>query len=276
MELPVSGSALRVSQRQKVTKSSKVAPTFALPKAPLARIRQIVQIYGLAESALTGAEAGSRLGIHATEISRNGKFLVGVGLLTAGQKRSATDLGRRLSAALSAEDVREICLCWRAVVEATPFLTERITTLRVRGSMSRAKFLDHIASTSGEPSNSYQKTGTKAVLDLLVDSGLVRDLDDTISAVPESEMESLVQDDPVKDVVPEPREEPPDQDQSTASSSAVDRGNEVTSSPSLGRGIALPPIAINIQLHIPATEDYEIYKNLFRALRTELLEPRTE
>ena len=38
---------------------------------------------------------------------------------------------------------------------------------------------------------------------------------------------------------------------------------------------AAPQIAINIQLHLPETENAEVYEKLFKALRENLLEPKS-
>ena len=39
-------------------------------------------------------------------------------------------------------------------------------------------------------------------------------------------------------------------------------------------GTLTPQIAINIQLHLPETENAEVYEKLFKALREHLLSPK--
>lgn len=39
-------------------------------------------------------------------------------------------------------------------------------------------------------------------------------------------------------------------------------------------GTLVPQIAINIQLHLPETENAEVYEKLFKALRDHLLSPK--
>lgn len=46
--------------------------------------------------------------------------------------------------------------------------------------------------------------------------------------------------------------------------------------PPLPQPVLTPHIAINIQLHLPETENAEIYEKLFRALREQLLSPNVQ
>lgn len=255
-----------------MAKTGRVSPKFSLPKTTLKGIVQILRIYGTSSLPMTVADAASKLGTHSTAVSRNSKFLVNTGLIAGSAKRSLTALGRQLSSALSSDEERDIQRGWRTLVDQTPFLRDCIATLTVRPRLPTKRFLDHIISTSGEVAGQDVLRGARAVMDILVHAGVVHEQDGSVRAVskPESNGGEATEND--ESGVPERASHSRVSEQLSSVSGPMTTPTGTRGGPLDTKGALMSTIAINVELHVPATEDYGIYEKLFRALRVELLE----
>lgn len=242
--------------------------TFALPGSSLAGIKKILEAYGTRRSAMAIGDVATALNTDKSSVSRNSLFLLGTELLSPGATRTLTAEGREMVTAMSIDDHETVRECWSRIVSRTPFLRDRLATLTLKGPMSRAKFTRLILETSGRSKTAATRAGARAVVDLLIEAGRIQDDAGSLTVVPAEEPnpESTVTSGPsVSDDSPSERET------DTGGASArvpVSGSTPILSSP--------PTIAINIQLHIPETRDDEVYQNLFRALREELLQHRKE
>ena len=240
---------------------------FGLPGASFARLKDILRAYGSRDGEMAMAEVAVMLDTDASSISRNSRFLLGAGLLSGGVKRKLTERGRRLFDAMAVEDDVSGRACWREIVAETRFLQDRLTTLRLKGPMERGRFVEFILSAPGVRTTAASRAGARAIVDIMIESGVAREDGGSLSAVPEDELTHSVA--------------------SSSSSSPADTSATAQRSRSSGEVPAPVPseakqstvasasvlstVAINIELHIPATNDDEIYQKLFRALRQELL-----
>lgn len=243
-------------------------PPFGLPGVSFSRIKEFLLAYGGddATKAKTVAEVATIVTVDASTVSRNSKFFLGTGLLSGGTKRSLTERGKRLFDALSVQDDAAGRKCWREVVDETPFLRDRLRTLRLKVSMKRDKFIDVILSAPGMTTSGATRSGARAIVEIMVDAGVIRkESGNVVTAVPKSELESV-------DRTPEPTtaDKPvpvPQPENGNAPAPAAPGAMGTTGD----AGSVISTVAINLQLHLPETDNHEIYKQLFRALREELL-----
>jgi hypothetical protein len=238
---------------------------FNLPGSSFEEIQKILKGYSHA-SEQTSLQQMSRLtGLHETSISRNNKFLVDIGLILGGKTKSSTELGKKLGRALEHGQGLDAQTLWKEAVQTNEKVSGLITTLRIRGGMSESDFSSHVLYVSGQKNNPGNKTGARCVVDVLLAANLIQEENGRLLVSPAV-----------------PKEVPPDilQPASISEQSVVpqtvggDGGNNppalanVTQSSNL-----LPSIAINIQLHLPETENADVYEKLFKALREQLLSP---
>ena len=243
---------------------------FALPGASFDRVKEILKAYGSREEPMTVADVATMVGTHTSSVSRNSRFLLGTGLVTEGATRKLTPEGRELFSALSLEDDVASRQCWGQVVDRTQFLRDRLTTLRLKKSMTRDRFTALILAAPGVSATASTRAGARAVVDLLIESGRIHDDSGSLTVVPELGQDTA----PTRSATAEaPVAEGASQEAETNSVSASVQSDASEFPAALS---SLSKIAINIELHIPETRDAEVYQKLFRALREELLQPRKD
>jgi hypothetical protein len=155
---------------------------FKLPRSSYPELCKIIQAYGNLEKPdrLDALTRGS--GIGKFTISANAAFLSAVEIIEGGKYKIATDKGRKLAKALEHELSEEIMKAWRTVVEGNEFLNKMVMAVRIRKGMEISSLEAHIAYSAGEQKAQQVMTGTRTVIDILRNSGLVKEANDRIVA----------------------------------------------------------------------------------------------
>lgn len=237
-----------------------MAEEFNLPGSSFEEVQKIIKGYSHAPDNSSLDSLSKLTGLHSTIISRNNKFLTDIGLISGGMKKTATDLGKRLGRALDHKQAEEGRRYWKEAVQTNEKVSGLVTTVRIKGGMSEKDFSDHVLYVSGQKNNSGNRTGARCIVDVLLDAGLLQEADGKLNvatAAPEREIPQPAPLQPQSNTQPHPLAQTP-----IAASS--------TSPMPITTAIA-PQIAINIQLHLPETENAEVYEKLFKALKEHLL-----
>lgn len=241
---------------------------FALPGASLDSIKRILKAYGARTSPMAIGDVAKMLDTDSSAVSRNSRFLLGAGLISSGATRTPTSEGREMLSAMSIDDDDTVRQCWNRIVDRSQFLKDRLATLSLKGPLPKKKFTGLILETSGKNKNASARVGARAVVELLIEAGRIRDDAGSLTVVPDQELEpenAATAESSIAPVVVQAAE--PD---SVSGSVRPDASSIPPVLPGLSK------IAINIELHIPETRNAEVYQKLFRALREELLQPRQE
>ena len=238
---------------------------LSLPSSSYDEMVKIIKGYGHVNGAASLNDIAKLVGMNRTRVSANNKFLAESGLISGGNKKSATDLGVKLGRALDHNQMADVQSCWKALISSNEGIAGLVTTLRIKGGMTAEELSKHILYVSGQKNTKENRTGANALVEILKVSGLVELADGKIvvsqpnggeSSEPESA--SIPQAQPAAIVEPPPVTPPP--------ASAM-KGQPVYQVATQ----ANPQIAINIQLHLPETDNPEVYQNLFKALKENLL-----
>ena len=108
-------------------------------------------------------------------MSANNKFLVSIGVIKGGKKKTITPLGAELAIALQHELPDETAVKWRAVVDATDFLQKVVASVRIRKGMDESSLQSHVAYSAGQPKTPAVATGAGAVVDILKAARLLKE-----------------------------------------------------------------------------------------------------
>ncbi len=171
-------------------------------------------------------------------------------------KKTATDLGKKLGRALDHKQTADAQGYWKEAVQTNEKVAGLVTTVRIKGGMTESDLSAHVLYVSGQKNNAGNKTGARCVVDVLLATNLLQEENGKliVSSVPA-------------------KETPEDLKAATLAAGqpvAAENGNgngggTMTPLPSLPAipqtGALTPQIAINIQLHLPETENAEVYEN---------------
>lgn len=161
-----------------------MAEEFPLPSSSYKELIKIIRAYGRIGSEKASLADVAKLAVmNETSVSGNNKFLIALGVIKAGQKKTITSLGAELANALEHEMPEEVAEKWRAVVNATDFLERVIAAVRIRKGMDQATLESHVAYSAGQPKTPAVATGARTVVDILTTSGVLKDEDGTLVAV---------------------------------------------------------------------------------------------
>jgi len=240
-----------------------MAEEFNLPGSSFEEVQKILKGYSLAADNANLDSLSKLTGLHPTIISRNNKFLSDIGLITGGMKKTTTALGKRLGRALDHNQLEDSRRYWKEAVQTNEKVSGLVTTVRIKGGMSEKDFSDHVLYVSGQKNNSGNRTGARCVVDVLVAGELLEEKDGILSVVsPSSEPEIVTM---TTSSFSQKSERPAPTSQIPIATKA---STQLTN-----QGSVLQ-VSINIQLHLPETENAEVYEKLFKALREQLLVPK--
>jgi hypothetical protein len=148
---------------------------FPLPSSSYRELIKIIQAYGRIGSDASLADVAQLTAIGETSISGNNKFLIAVGIVQGGKRKSITALGAELAIALQHDLPDEISAKWRAVVEANDFLQKVVAAVRIRKGMDESSLESHVAYSAGQPKTPVVATGAGAVVEILKIAGLLKE-----------------------------------------------------------------------------------------------------
>ena len=249
-----------------------MATEFNLPGSSFEEVQKILRGYSHAPEQATLEQLSKLIGLHATVISRNNKFLTDIGLISGGMKKTTTELGKKLGRALDHRQDADARGYWKEAVQTNEKVAGLVTTVRIKGGMTENDFTGHVLYVSGQKNNAGNKTGARCVVDVLLAGNLLQEENGKI----------VVSSAPAVETPPALKPAAPPLAATAAASEGCNSGGDsdavAAPAPTLSAipmtGGLMPQIAINIQLHLPETENAEVYEKLFKALREHLLSPK--
>lgn len=168
-----------------------MADTFKLPASSLEEIIKIIKAYANEKEGVLLAldDISLSTGVPRTVVSGNNGFLVQIGLITEGSKKSATDIGRSLGRAYISKIDYELERIWKEIIAENDFLNRMISAVRIRNGMDRTSFLNHVIYSSGQKDTKQNRAGSNAVIEILKSVNVLNEADGklTVAAITEVE-----------------------------------------------------------------------------------------
>jgi len=164
---------------------------FSLPKCSYESLIKIIQSYAHQTAEANLDEVAKPVGMSPGEVSRSVRFLLDVGLLEGGKKKSISEKGRALSRALDYQQPEVVSAIWRDIVSANDFLQKLVFAVKIRKGMDPSTFLTHVAYSAGQNKNTKTMAGAGAVIEILKQAGLIKEEDGKLTAVPLEEQVSV-------------------------------------------------------------------------------------
>jgi hypothetical protein len=230
---------------------------FKLPYSSFSELKKLLIAFAKSKSPSSLDDLNKLTSIPKTSISTNNGFLESIGIITGGKKKEATEEGKKLGLSLANNMEDESIKILHSFLVANHFLESMITALGIKPRTTE-DFQSHIAYSLSKELKGYVKTGTGAVIEMMLFTNLVEEKDGLLSPTKASAA-------PVKSVPPKTKSD----EQQIDSTSTIDTPSvtrKITNE--LGQNVTLN---INIQLTIPDTDDEKVYENFFKAMKKHLL-----
>jgi len=156
-----------------------MAELFKLPSSSYEEVVKIIMAYsGTKEGTVqTLDDIAQSTKIDRTIVSANNGFLVQMGIITEGNKKGTTDVGRLLGRAYTSKIEDEVERIWHDLISDNDFLNRMTSAVRIRGGMDKTEYINHIIYSSGQNANSRTRAGAGAIIEVLKVSGLLIETD---------------------------------------------------------------------------------------------------
>lgn len=240
-----------------------MADEISLPSSSRGELEKIIKGYGHVGKEVDLDALSKLTAIGRTTISPNNPFLSHVGIISGGKKKQITEPGKRLARALDHNLEEQVSLTWREIIKGNEFLSNIVSTIRIKGGMTPEDAMGHVLFSSGASNTKQNRTGAKTVIDILEVSKLIEinngKLQVASPPVPEAEVAETGLDQDKGQTPSFP---------SVSAEAAAEAGNPALKPQANGFGH--PTVNINIQLQLPETDKPEVYEELFKALRKHL------
>lgn len=236
---------------------------FSLPATNFDVFEKVIVSYSNQRKPVSNEDIAQISGLSEQHISRNNKFLVDNGLLEGGKTKSITEIGSRLGRALQHDKRDIVSEILKEIISANESLSELITYVRLQKSLDKDKFADHILYCSGQSTNQFSKAGAKCIVDVFFSAGIIEEKDGVLKVLSSKEREEKIE---IKS------EERKTVDIAQTQMSEESTNEAVKIDPNRVAYNSTPSISINIQLHLPESNDPEIYNSIFSALRRNLID----
>ncbi|MBZ5565240.1 MAG: hypothetical protein LAP13_22815 [Acidobacteriia bacterium] len=144
---------------------------FPLPGSSYKELIKIIMGYRQVGQEAVPSDVAKLIGMHHTIVSRNNRFLVAVGVVQGGKKKTITPAGAELALALEYNAEDQIRVKWRAIVDSSDFLQKVVAAVRIRKSMDESSLETHVAYSAGQPKTPGVVTGAGTIVEILKVAG---------------------------------------------------------------------------------------------------------
>lgn len=165
-----------------------MAETFKLPVSSYEELLKLFQAYANAKEgvALTLDQVSQTTGISRTIVSKNNGFMVQLGLITEGNKKASTEIGRSLGRAYASKVSYEVERIWKEIISENDFLNRMVSAVRIRNGMDRTNFINHIIYSSGLKDSKEAHTGAGAIIEILKSINVLNETDGKLVYIDDS------------------------------------------------------------------------------------------
>ena len=168
-----------------------MAESVKIPGSSYEELIKIIKAYGTGKigTPMSLDTVAQTAGMDKTIVSRNNGFLVQLGIISEGSKKSPTQLGSDLGRAYSLNMDEQIVRIWRESIESNEFLSRMLSAIKIRNGMEKTSFINHILYSSGSSTNNNTRAGAATIIEIYKTAKLVTEADGKIVALDTDENE---------------------------------------------------------------------------------------
>lgn len=146
-----------------------MADTFKLPVSSYDEIVKIIRAYGNGKIGVSVSldELVKSSGMSKFVISKNNGFLVQIELITKGNKKSPTEICRKLASAYSMDIKDEVSAIWTKILNRDDFIAKMVSFVGLKSRVSRDEVINHIVYSADCGNSVAYKTGAAAIIEIM-------------------------------------------------------------------------------------------------------------
>ena len=159
-----------------------MADVYKLPVSSYDELIKIIKTYGNGKAGVPVSldDLVKSSGMSKTIISKNNGFLIQIGLITEGMKKTPTELCRRLAKSYSMNLPEQTDALWRSIFEKDEFISQMISVIGVRTKISKTEFVNHIVYSAECGNGAGYKAGAAAIIEIMKRINMISEIDGDI------------------------------------------------------------------------------------------------
>ncbi len=142
---------------------------YKLPTSSYEELVKIIKAYGGGKVGVSVSldDLVKSSGMSRTVISKNNGFLVQIGLITEGNKKSPTEICKKLANSYVMNLQDQTRLLWREILDQDEFITSMISMVGIRSKISKSEFINHIVYSANCGNGPGYKAGAAALVEIM-------------------------------------------------------------------------------------------------------------
>lgn len=230
---------------------------FVLPSSGYQAITKILHAYAFSQGKdVTLDDVANKAGLNRTVVSANHGFLSAVGLLSGGKRKQLTDLGSKLSVAISNEIESDIEQTWSEVLEGNQKTKDILHMVKVQKGLAEKDLYARARQSMGLPNDKANNTGINCLIEIMKTSGLLVEKDGKFHY----DQKASPSDAGVADIPPRQSPKPSSQPPAATPPPALQPTHQS----------GLPTMHIDVQIHIAADAKPEQIDQIFASMAKHL------
>ena len=155
---------------------------YKLPTSSYEELIKIIKAYGAGKVGVPVSldDLVKSSGMSRTVISKNNGFLVQAGLITEGNKKSPTEICKKLANSYVMNLQDQTRLLWRELIDQDEFITSMISVIGIKSKLSKAEFINHIVYSANCGNGPGYKAGAAALIEIMKLINSINEIDGEI------------------------------------------------------------------------------------------------
>ena len=175
---------------------------YKLPTSSYDELIKIIKAYGTGKVGVSVSldDLVKSSGMSRTIISKNNGFLVQAGLITEGNKKSPTEICKKLANSYVMNLQDQTRVLWRELIDQDEFITSMISMVGIKNKISKTELINHIVYSANCGNGPGYKAGAAALVEIMKLINAINEIDgeivigDTMTQETESiDRESMLQ-----------------------------------------------------------------------------------
>ncbi|MCR5507417.1 MAG: hypothetical protein K6F34_01895 [Lachnospiraceae bacterium] len=156
-----------------------MADEYKLPASSYEELVKIIKAYGNAKTnnPVSLDDLVKSSGMNRTVLSKNNGFLMQIGLVTKGNKKSPTETCQKLAQAYNMNLHEQVETIWKTIIEQDDFITRMISVVNIKGKIPRMEYVNHILYAANCGNANTYRAGASAIIEILKQIRIINEHD---------------------------------------------------------------------------------------------------